>query len=162
MARRRSLWSTSNLNSAVVDGTRIVNDIGSGLRTLLGIDSLAGYTMVRQILNLMYKPTLVGSGHVRMAVGITKATEVAISAGQGSLPAPTTQGHDWAFLDELWVPNNGNEQAAGTFTTWSQVRSFDSRSMRKLGNNESIVALLETVSAAATIGISSRTLWLIP
>jgi len=162
MVRRRTAWILSGVNSAVVDGTQIIVPLGNDLRDIMSIENLAGFTVTRMIINLSYKPTLVGSGHVRMSFGVYRVSEAAETAGQAAIPDPIANGGAWLFRDDVWVPNNGNEQSSGVFTTWSTLRSFDVRAARRMLGDDTLVGVMATQGAAATIGVSVNALWQLP
>ncbi len=162
MARRATLWTLKSSNTALAIGARNVVDLGAELLTAIGGGSKAGYTATRMLITTTYKPTLVGSGHVDVFAGIMRVQDAAFTAGTGSIPLPSASRGPWAWLDAVWLPNNGNEQAAGVFTTWSVIRSFDIRANRKLGETDTLVLVREAGAAALTVGTTVRTLWLIP
>ena len=72
MARRASMWTLSLLNTAAAAGAQLLLDLGAALKTSRGISSLSGFTLTRMIINLTYKPTLVGSGHIDAFTGIIR------------------------------------------------------------------------------------------
>ena len=162
MAPRRTVWTLTTSNSAVAASTKVATDLGAALSTSLGGGSKNGYTATRMIINITYKPTLVGSGHVQALVGIIRVQDAAFAAGVASLPNPSASTGQWMFLDDVWLPNNGNEQAVGVFTTFSVIRSFDIRSNRKLQESDTLVLVKEAGPAALTVGTAVRTLWLVP
>ncbi len=162
MPRRQSLWTLQSSNTALAIGARSVVDLGAGLITAIGGASKSGYTATRMIINATYKPTLVGSGHVNVFCGIMRVQDAVFTIGTTAIPLPSASRGPWAWLDAVWIPNNGNEQSSGVFTTWSVIRSFDMRANRRLGETDTMVLVKEAGAAALTVGITVRTLWLIP
>jgi len=158
---RRSVWVQTSTEFDLAAATSQMVDIGGILRSTLGILNLAGFTEVRMLGHVTYRPDLPQAALQFVAVGITRVTERAFAAGVASVPDPTGGGDDWQYITQRWYVAESRETSAGVFDTIGNDWSFDMRSGRKMQEDVTLIGVVQS-EIASTVGLFTRSLWLYP
>ncbi len=163
MARRRSMWCLSKSEFQLTAGTNQKFEIGNDVKSLIGVTSLDGYTVTRLLINLTWQADALAADFDPCFAGISRVNERASTQGVDSLPDPELAGGEFMWRDHVFVPRVGPEIAATPiYGALALVRSFDIRSSRKMGNDQTLVFTAGCTTSDFDLGWSVNALWLIP
>jgi len=163
MARRRSVWVSSSVQLVLVAGTAQHLDLGGTLKAVMGLTSIAGFTVTRMILNLtMHGSEGASCNLVDVAGGVTRVSNAAEIAGVAAMPDPTLSG-DFMYLDRRWISEVGVEiSATPIYCPLPVYVAADVHSQRKLAEQQTLVYLAKSLVRNVDYAIAARVLWLLP
>ena len=143
--RRATFWAGSAIDTApsAVAAATTIHD-----QTLIGTDDPETVVRTRGIFTVETDQTTAAEFPFG-AIGMAVVNNQAVSVGPTAFPSPYTDSDsDLWFLHQFWAaPVRIGTDATGIYRAAYQVE-FDSKAMRRLTGDESIVVVVENGSAA--------------
>ena len=163
MARRQAEWVLSASEFQLAAGTNQKFEIGNDAQSHFGVASLGGWTVVRLLINLTWQADALAADFDPCFAGIVGVTEVASTAGVGSLPDPELAGGGFMWRDHRFIPRVGSEiSAVPVYGAFAHMVSFDIRSARKMKSEHTLVFIAGCTTSDYDLGWSVNALWLRP